>query len=237
MRPLAQLTLLKETFAKFAQEYTTLPIQPSTAQSFYLANDAFNGIDPHVYYSMIRHFQPAMIVEVGSGHSTLLGAQASRLNSTTRYVCIDPWPRDFILRGIPDVEFIRERVEDVDLDLFLQLQRNDILFIDSSHVVRTANDVCFLILEVLPRLAPGVVIHFHDIFLPFEYPQEWIVNEHRFWAEQYLLQAFLLQNSQAEVLFASHFISATYRQEVNDIFSNAQWIDGASFWIRTKDRT
>ena len=148
------------------------------------------------------------------------------------YVCIDPWPREFISRGVPGIEFIRKKVEDLDLDLFQQLQENDILFVDSSHVVRTAGDVCFEILEMLPRLAKGVIVHFHDIFLPFEYPKDWIVGQHRFWTEQYLLQAYLAENNHVEVLFANHFLSKEYEEEVRQNFPKALWIDGGSFWTR-----
>lgn len=232
LRPESQLKLLKEAFPKFSQEYNAFPINPTDSKVFYLDNDAFTGIDPYIYYCMIRHFKPQTVVEVGSGHSTILGAQTSRLNDSTRYVCIDPWPRDFISQGVPGIEFIRRKVEDLDLDIFCQLKQNDILFIDSSHVVRTAGDVCYIILEVLPQLAQGVVIHFHDIFLPFDYPKEWIVGQQRFWTEQYLLQAYLAENCHVEILFANHFISQNYTEEVRQAFPNALWIGGGSFWIR-----
>lgn len=234
LRPEFQLRLMKQAFVGFSHEYNNIPkiaIDPTT---FYLDNDAFNGIDPYIYYCMIRHFKPNTVVEVGSGHSTLLGAQASRLNQSTRYVCIDPWPRDFISSGVPDIEFIRQKVEDLDLRLFQELQPNDILFVDSSHVIQTAGDVCFMILEVLPRLSKGVIAHFHDIFLPFDYPKAWIVDQQRFWTEQYLLHAYLAENDHAEVLFANNFISKNYYQEVRQSFPNATWIGGASFWIRKR---
>ena len=230
----SQLRLMKDDFTRFAPEYNALPVKPAAASTFYLENDAFLGIDPLVYYAMIRHFKPQTIVEVGSGHSTVLGAQTCRLNGSTRYVCIDPWPRDFIARGISGIEFIRSKVEDLAVDLFEQLQPNDILFVDSSHVVRTASDVCYIILEVLPRLKPGVIVHFHDIFLPFEYPKEWMVDLQRFWNEQYLLQAYLAENSRVEILFANHFLSQTYPQEVRQAFPQALWMDGASLWLRKR---
>jgi hypothetical protein len=227
-----QLDLLNEFFVKFSDEYAEFPIKPTDSTTFYLDNDAFNGIDPYVYYCMIRHFNPKMIVEVGSGYSTLLGAQASQLCESTRYVCIDPWPRDFIAKGVPNVELIRKKVEDLDLSLFQQLQPDDIFFIDSSHVIRMASDVCFNILEVLPRLAKGVIIHIHDVFLPFDYPVEWLVNQQRFWTEQYLLQAYLAENNHVEVLLSSNLISKYYPEEVRQVFPNALWLSGASFWIR-----
>ncbi|MCL4506451.1 MAG: class I SAM-dependent methyltransferase [Chloroflexi bacterium] len=226
-----QLELIQDSFAQFKQEYNGFPIKCSDPKTFYLDNDAFTGIDPYIYYCMIRHFKPKIIVEVGSGYSTLLGAQAAQLNDSTRYVCIDPWPREFIARGVSGIEFIQKKVEDLDLTVFQSLQRNDILFIDSSHVIRTAGDVCFVILEVLPRLASGVIVHFHDIFLPFDYPKEWVVKQQRFWTEQYLLQAYLAKNDHAEVLFASHNISKMHMKEVQKVFPNALSIHGGSFWI------
>lgn len=232
LRPMFQLRLMKEAFTKFSQEYESFPTEPINSGIFHLDNDAFGGIDPFIYWCMIRHFQPSTILEVGSGHSTLLGAQACSLNKATRYLCIDPWPREFISEGVHGVKLIREKVEDIDLALFLQLRRNDILFIDSSHVIRTAGDVCFLLLEVLPRLTKGVIIHFHDIFLPFDYPKEWIVERQRFWTEQYLLQSYLAENDHVEVLFTSHFISKRHTEDVRQAFPNALWIGGGSFWIR-----
>jgi len=232
LHPEFQLRLMKEAFAKFSHEYNSFPIKPTDSSGFYLDNDAFGGIDPYIYYCMIRHFKPKTVIEIGSGHSTLLGAHACKLSGCLRYVCIDPWPREFISRGVPGIDFIRKKVEDLDLDLFQQLQENDILFVDSSHVVRTGGDICFEILEVLPRLAKGVLVHFHDIFLPFEYPKEWLVGRQRFWTEQYLLQAYLAENNHVEVLFANHFLSKEYVAEVRENFPNALWIDGGSFWIR-----
>ena len=227
-----QLELITHTFTRFSSEYNAFPIKSSDPTVFFLDNDAFAGIDPHIYHCMIRNAKPRIIIEVGSGYSTLLGAHAAHLNASTHYICIDPWPRQLIARGVPNIEFIQRKVENLDLDIFRQLQRNDILFIDSSHVLRTAGDVHFMFLEVLPRLAPGVIIHIHDIFLPFEYPKDWLVNQQRFWTEQYLLQAYLAENVHAEVLFSSHYLSTTYPQEVKEAFPNALHIGGASFWIQ-----
>lgn len=234
LRPEFQLRLMKESFAPLAPEYNALPVQATDSRTFHLDNPSFGGVDPHVYYCMIRYFRPQKIVEVGSGDSTLLGVQACRANGPTQYVCIDPYPREVTSQGLPGIELIRRKVEDFDLDIFLELRENDILFVDGSHAVRTGGDVCFVVLEVLPRLAPGVIVHFHDIFLPFDYPKEWILLEHRFWAEQYLLQAYLADNSQAEVLFATHFIASRYPDQVRATFPQALWIGGGSFWLRKR---
>jgi hypothetical protein len=232
LRPEFQVKLLAEVFPLYSAQYNTFPINCSIDEGFYLDNDAFGGIDPHVYYCMIRHFQPRTIIEVGSGYSTLLGAQASKENATTRLIVVDPWPRDFIASGIDGVEHIRRKVEEIDIDFFQQLRQHDILFVDSSHVVRTAGDVCYLILEVLPRLARGVIVHFHDIYFPYDYPKELLVERHAFWTEQYLLQGYLADNCKFQVLFASHFMAHEYRKEVKAAFPSALWWGGGSFWIR-----
>jgi hypothetical protein len=232
MRPEFQLKLMKETFSRFSEDYKKFLVEPTNSNHFYLDNDAFTGIDPFIYYCMIRHFQPSTIIEVGSGHSTLLGAQACHITPSTRYISIDPWPREFISKGVPGVELLCQRVEDLDVEFFQQLKPNDILFIDSSHTIRTSGDVSFLVLEVIPRLASGVVIHFHDIFLPYDYPKEWLIEQQRFWTEQYLLQAYLSENDHVEVLFASQFVTTKYPREVWQAFPNALSIGGASFWMR-----
>ena len=231
-RPDAQRDLLRAISARYSSEYRALPVDANGSGQFHVQNDAFSGIDPYVYYCIIRRFRPRTVIEVGSGYSTLLGARACRQNGGARYVCIDPWPRPLVEEAINDVELLRCQVEDLDVRLFEQLRANDVLFIDSSHVVRTAGDVCFIILEVLPRLAEGVLVHFHDIFFPSDYPKEWIAEKHLFWTEQYLVHAYLAENTHAQVVFASHYMAKRYPHEVRQSFPDAPWIGGASLWIQ-----
>jgi hypothetical protein len=145
---------------------------------------------------MFRHFQPRLIIEVGSGFSSLVAAEAIAKNKDSALICIEPFPPDFLRAGFPGLRsLIEKKVQDMDVEFFSQLQSGDILFIDSSHTVKIGGDVNFLFLEVLPRLKPGVIVHVHDIFLPFDYRRDWVIDEFRFWSEQYLLQAFLTFNS------------------------------------------
>jgi hypothetical protein len=236
-RPDFQLRLLQETIPKFSKEFNAFPLKQNKSNSFFLHNNGFCGIDPHVYHSFIRYFKPGTIIEVGSGFSTLLAFQAiQRNNSGCTLIVIDPWPRDFIreflIENPAGVEHIPYKVEELDIGFFSQLKENDILFIDSSHVVRTGGDICFLILNVLPRLPKGVLIHFHDIYLPSDYPREIILDQHMFWTEQYLLQAYLADNNRVEVLFASNFIAQKHREIIKKTFPSAVWWTGESFWIR-----
>ena len=149
-----------------------------------------------------------MIIEVGSGFSSLLAAEAIARNDSSALICIEPFPPEFLRKGFPGLHsLIEKKVQDIDLEFFSQLDSGDILFIDSSHTVKIGGDVNYLFLEVLPRLKPGVIVHVHDIFFPFDYRRDWVMDEFRFWTEQYLLQAFLTFNSEFEVLMANRYLA------------------------------
>jgi hypothetical protein len=238
MNPDSQLKLLRDGPAKYEEEFSSF-VKSKTAQSleFSLGNDTFANIDPFVLYGMVRHIKPRTIIEIGSGCSTVVSAEASRRNGHTRLVCIDPYPDERLLEklriGFPtSFSTIGERVENVELDVFQQLCENDILFIDSTHTVRTGGDVTHLYLEVIPRLSKGVIIHCHDILFPNDYSKDMVINQNKFWTEQYLLHAFLLFNSAFEVLFASHYMGAKYPNELRAAFPNALGWGGGSFWMQ-----
>lgn len=127
---------------------------------------------------------------------------------------------------------IEKKVEDVDLEFFSGLGSGDILFIDSSHTVKIGGDVNYLFLEVLPRLKPGVIVHVHDILLPFDYRRDWVMEQFRFWTEQYLLQAFLTFNSEFEVLMANSYLSYYHQRDLKATFTSSPWWGGGSFWMR-----
>lgn len=229
-----QLELLTESFPKFREEYDAIPRdEPAEPGRFSLGNGRFTGTDALVYYCMIRHFRPARIIEVGSGFSTLLAVEAAQRNGSTSVVTIDPNVPEWIAQ-LPGLAIERRRVEELDISFFDQLEKNDILFIDSSHVSRIGGDVNFLFLEVLPRLEPGVLAHAHDVFLPIEYPKDWVLKDRRFWNEQYLLQAFLIFNSAWEVVFANCYLGRRFREEMKQTFPNSPWWGGGSFWMRRR---
>ena len=236
LNPAMQLHLLREVFPVFKAEYEQIPLDsPLNGNGFYLRNGRFEGIDPMIAYGVIRHFKPRQIIEVGGGYSTLLLAQAARENGNTSLLTVEPYPEDFLTeraRGL--VSVIQKKVEDLDLSYFTRLEAGDCLFIDSSHAVRIGGDVNFLFLEVLPRLKPGVIVHIHDIFLPFEYPREWVIERRRFWSEQYLLQAFLAFNSEFEVLVSSGYLNAYHLEELKATFPLFEPWGGGSFWMRRK---
>ena len=231
-----QLDLLRNHFPKFRDEYDQFPAEaPSEPGRFNLTNGLFDGTDALVAYCMIRHFQPRLIIEVGSGFSSLIAAEAIARIEDSALICIEPFPHDFLRRGVPGLRsLIEKKVEDIDLEFFSQLQSGDILFIDSSHTVRIGGDVNYLFLEVLPRLKPGVIVHVHDIFSPFDYRRDWVMDELRFWGEQYLLQAFLTFNSEFEVLMANAYLGHHYMEDLKTTFPNSPWWGGGSFWMRRR---
>jgi methyltransferase family protein len=229
-----QLHLVSEIFPQFRDECEAIPSEPSEDPSrFYLGNGHFDGTDALVLYCMLRHLKPRRVIEVGAGFSTRLAAQAALANGSTELVCVDPFPDPVLQEGIPGLtKLIPCRVEELPLDLFLDLEENDVLLIDSSHVARTGGDVTFLFLEVLPRLQPGVVVQVHDVFLPYEYSREWVVDALRFWNEQYLLQAFLAFNSAFRVLLANSYFDARQPGVLRSTFPTSPWWGGGSFWFQ-----
>lgn len=223
----AQLALLRE-LAAYAPELDDVPWN-RTGDSYHFNNGAFGGVDAFALYGLIRHLRPRLVIEVGAGWSSLLTERALARNGEGSLRCIEPYPEPW-LKG--SFEVIRAQVEDLGVAPFADLQANDILFIDSSHVVKIGSDVNFLFLEVLPRLAPGVVVHLHDVFLPYEMPKSWVLEQHIFWNEQYLLQAFLMFNRAFEVLLASHFLERRHQDALKAAFPKSPWFGGGSFWMR-----
>ena len=239
-----QLKFLREIFPKYYDEYAKFARNEDERRSeydFYFCNMAFESVDAEVLYCMIRHFKPSKVMEIGSGFSTLLIAQASRYNKKEgkdlELNVIDPYPRK-VMENLPEISsLIKKKVQEIDFGFFSQLVSGDILFIDSSHVVKAGSDANYLYLEVLPRLKEGVVVHAHDIFIPMNYPEEWVLREHTFWTEQYLLQAFLIYNFAFKILWGGHYMHINYPKELKQTFPSydpKNTIPG-SFWIMRKE--
>ena len=238
-----QLTLLSLFETKFKTEYSKFPLnKPCGLQpEYYINNGFFGSVDGEILYSMIRHFKPSRIIEIGSGHTTFLAAKAILKNKeeNDNYDCIlnaiEPYPNEILTSGFPGLsKLIIKKVQDVPLSEFQKLKANDILFIDSSHVLKIGSDVKYEYLEILPRLEKGVIIHSHDIFLPVEYPKNWILRDHIFWNEQYLLQAFLTFNRNFKILWSAYYMHLRYPDKLEKAFSSyskeKQW--PVSFWIK-----
>jgi predicted O-methyltransferase YrrM len=241
LREAEQLALLERFAGKYRAEYEALPRGPtSVPHAFYLRNDAFGSVDAEILYCMVREYAPRRLFEIGSGFSTRLSAQACRVNAERlgvecELVAFEPYPSEVLRAGFPGLTRLEPvKAQDIPLTEFSRLEANDILFIDSSHVLKVGSDVQVEILEILPRLKPGVVVHFHDIFLPAEYPKPWILEHRRFWTEQYALQAFLTFNDRFEVLWGGSFMHLKHAGRLREAFTSyqesASW--PGSFWIR-----
>jgi hypothetical protein len=203
-----QLTVLDRfTFAAELADWQPSGSEPLT---YYLQNGFFESGDAEYWYQLIRAFKPKRIIEVGSGHSTLVAARAIRRNRADdpayacEHVCIEPFETPWLEQL--GVSVLRRKVEDVDLSFFSRLGENDVLFIDSSHIIRPQGDVLFEYLQLLPTLAPGVIVHVHDIFSPKNYLPHWLSDEVKFWNEQYLLEAFLCHNRDWRIVGALNYL-------------------------------
>ena len=194
-------------------------------------NDMFGWHDAPVYYAMVRRFRPSKIIEIGGGHSTKVSVAACRDNGSGSITVVDPFIDDRFRRQLPAVEIIKKPVQEMGTEFFEGLRENDILFIDSTHVCKTYSDVNYLILEVLPRLGPGVLVHFHDIQLPKPYPLEWMEKYKLFFNEQYILQAFLYKNTDFEIIAALKYMGTKHPGLLRAVHASEP-PGGGSFWIR-----
>lgn len=227
-----QLTLLSQ-LAAFANDFARATNENRVAKGYRRDNGSFGLMDASIYYAMIRHYRPARIIEIGGGQSTMVAQMAARQIGLEHVRCIDPEPS-------PELEldaFIRLSrlpVQAVPVSEFAQLSANDILFIDGTHVSKFGSDVNYVVLQILPELAAGVVVHFHDVFLPFEYPRSWL-EEQLFWNEQYLLGAMLGFGDTFQILLGNHFLAVTENASVRALLPHIPIVGGGSLWLRKRD--
>jgi hypothetical protein len=205
---------------------------------FDFANDWFAGLDAALFYALLRDLRPARLIEVGGGWSTRIAAAALARNraegAPCRHVCVEPFPQPRLTDAALDVTLERSRLEDLDPAFFDQLGAGDVLFIDSSHVANSCGDVVFAFLRLLPALRPGVVVHVHDIFLPTDYPADWLIERRIAFNEQYLAHAFLLFNSAFETFCCARWLALDHARELRAA-APAIWRAGerpSSLWMR-----
>jgi hypothetical protein len=206
---------------------------------FPVPNGSYEWGDAETLYGMLRFLRPTRVIELGSGASSHLIAHAQTINKSEgnpfTFESYDPFPGWHPMGQVNGVTTHRIATENLKPTAVEVLEADDVLFVDTTHTVRTGGDVTHIILELLPRLAQGVYIHFHDIFLPFEYPREWVVEERRAWAEQYLLQAFLAFNAQFEVVLPVHALFRQRPEIVGDVIPSLVGLLGigpGAFWLR-----
>jgi predicted O-methyltransferase YrrM len=216
MRESEQLTLL-ESFTQYRNEFQTIPTKDRMICS----------IDAEVLYCMVMIFNPKRVVEIGSGDSSFVVRKALTDKGTGELTCIEPYPR----KDLNGIDVIPKKVQEIPLSYFESLESGDILFIDSSHVLSIGSDVQYELFSILPRLKAGVLVHFHDIFIPAEYPKQWIYGLRRFWTEQYAVNAFLMYNHCWKVLWGSHFMHLKNSDKLELIFPKYKPFMPSSLWI------
>lgn len=209
LREVAQLELLQA----LARHYPSLPFSatPTSATRYGYENNSYSYGDGVLLFCMIQHLAPKRIIEVGSGNSScaILDAVDRLSSSGTSITFVEPYPKllkSLVRPGDLERHTLHERpLQSLPLATFEALEARDILFIDSSHVSKLASDVNYLVFEILPALKPGVFVHVHDIFYPFEYPVQWF-DEGRAWNEAYVLRAFLEYNAAWRIELFSSFL-------------------------------
>jgi predicted O-methyltransferase YrrM len=240
-----------------SHEFEKFSYNPGKTLTYFYFNYSFLPVDAQYLYSMIRTFKPKRMIEIGSGFSTLMAADAFKENRQENrdyhyeHICIEPYRHSWL--GDLKVTLIKQRVEELAEDIFQQLDANDILFIDSSHVIKPQGDILFLYLHTLPLLKPGVIVHIHDIYTPANYPYKCLVKQMKFWNEQYVLEAFLSFNNRFEIIGALNFLKGHYFKELAAVCpaltderilqqagkklrgSSLHFLETSSFWIRPRD--
>ena len=212
------------------------PEHKEPGRRFYFENPAYSYTDALTLYSMMRHFKPRRIIEVGSGFSSCVTLDTNDLyfDGALELTFIEPFPE--LLDSLLDADdhhhrILRVKLQDIGREIFGELEENDILFIDSTHVAKLGSDVVRIFFEILPSLKKGVLIHFHDIFWPFEYPADWI-REGRAWNEIYLLRSFLQYNRSFEVLFFASFLHHRHEAWIRKHLPLYLKNRGGNFWMR-----
>jgi hypothetical protein len=248
MNDATALDLMDRVLPPYLAEFRDrFPIQkPAVFSGFWLINGGYMAVDAHVLYALVRHNRPKRVIEIGAGNSTLLTTAAIEKNvaegaNATKFASIDPYPWDMYKTPYPFLtEMMVKRIQDVPVSLFEELGDGDILFIDSSHVIRSGNDCHYEYLEILPRLKAGVLVHVHDISLPLPYPRTYFDNQ-LYWNEQYLLQAFLIYNYRFEVIWPGNYMMLNYPERMMARFPEIATMrerypqsEPSAFWMRVK---
>jgi predicted O-methyltransferase YrrM len=235
-----QTALLQQFIRDYKEEYRHIPYERTAVpHEFFWNNGGFQCLDAVSLYGMIRRIKPKRVLEVGGGNTTMLSANALLKNRSEGFdgelTTIEPYPWPIHRNGFPGLGKLIDRpVEQLPADYFSMLGENDILFIDTSHISTIGSDVTYYFMELIPMLRKGVIIHIHDIFLPEEYPKNWVMKDHLFYNEQYLLRAFLSFNHAFKVLFAGRYLQLRHpglMAEAFDFYPGEITVAG-SFWFQ-----
>lgn len=230
-----QLRLFDELRPFYSEQ--PFPEQQTAGRRYWFQNPAYSYSDALLLYCLMRYLRPQRIIEVGAGYSSAAILDTNELFFANAIQCTFIEPQPELLQSLllqhdfERIQLKQQKLQEVDLDLFATLAANDILFIDSSHVAKIDSDVNHIFFRLLPLLASGVFIHFHDIFYPFEYPLDW-VYEGRAWNETYLLRAFLQYNERFQIQLCNTFIDWFHKEKYFHDMPLVQKNTGGSIWIK-----
>lgn len=219
--------------------YVDLPFTPNSIRPrrYYYENDFFSYGDAIILFSMLRHYRSRRVVEIGSGFSSavMLDTKELFLGDSIDLTFVEPNPHRLLgllkEHGKAECHIIQKRVQDIDLSIIESLDENDLLFVDSSHVLKMGSDVGYIIFHILPRLKRGVIVHFHDIPWPFEYSKEWLVRG-MIWNEAYFLRSFLQYNDAFPILYFNAYMYKFHREILRQKMPLCLQNPGGSLWLK-----
>lgn len=220
----------------FAAELDPIPFEPDGKSIYWLGNTSFPDFDSAVLHTLLRFIKPKRYIELGCGFSSFISSRALRRNQEEGTACeafyCDPEPRldmaDILVYG----KLLKKRVQDLPLEMFTKLQAGDVLFIDTSHVLKLQSDVEQELLRILPSLARGVWIHIHDVFTPYDYPGDWVSKKIRHTMnEQYAVECLLTGGERYEIEIPLHCLVREYLPEMQQFFPRGKNA-GQSLWMR-----
>jgi hypothetical protein len=234
-----QFGLLNE----YVQFYKDLPF-PEKQQPdcrYYYDNKWFSYADAVFLFSFLRKHEPKRIIEIGSGFSSavMLDTVDRFLPNRPEITFIEPYPDRLksLLRGddVRNVRILDKKLQEVSSGLFSSLGSGDLLFVDSSHVMKCGSDLHLLIFDILPSLPPGIFVHFHDVFYPFDYPPEWLKGG-RFWNENYFLRAFLSYNHEWSICFFTTYVASLFDDFLKEKMPLCTRNPGGGLYIQREKR-
>jgi len=236
--------LNEETQFDFAKKilmyYPEVPFKETKQENlrYYYNNGFYHHTDGIFLFGMLRTLKPKRIIEIGSGFSSALMLDVNEYFFDNKIECtfIEPDPdRLYSLLKKDDRQNCKiypHKIQEMDLNIFSELEENDIVFIDSSHVSKANSDVNCIFFEIFPLLKPGVFIHIHDIFYPFNYIKSWIFDYGRSWNEAYLLRAFLQYNDSFQIQLFNRYLVQFYRSQIHDLMPECAANYGGNFWMK-----
>ncbi|MBS1917779.1 MAG: class I SAM-dependent methyltransferase [Bacteroidetes bacterium] len=231
----------KELLNELQKNYTDIPyFDPNRiGLRYYFNNNTFEYSDAIFLHLLIRHYAPKRIIEIGSGFSSAVMLDTNEIffDNDIKLTFIEPYPDRLKKLLKPNelelINLLSQNLQDVPIDIFKQLEAGDILFVDSTHVSKTGSDVNTILFDILPILPQGVIIHFHDIFYPFEYPKEWVLGWSGFgWNEIYMVRAFLTNNEAYEILLFNTMMEEIYKDWFTEKMPLCLANKGGSLWLK-----